>query len=107
MAEKSLERSVEKEKTLSNLFCQINSLVNHSVNPLLSRNFCKKYVRENSCNFHTTLWKNKKIGLTEKILHQINSLVTNFRKTSRNFCQKCVRHSVEITEIYPHFKIFS
>ena len=37
------------------IFRQINSLVIHLVKPLLSQNFCHKYVRENSRNFHTVL----------------------------------------------------
>ena len=39
--------SLTKEK-----FRQINSLVIYLVKPLLSRNFCQKYVRENFRNFH-------------------------------------------------------
>ena len=34
---------------------QINSLVTYLVKPLLSRNICQKWVRENSRNFHTVL----------------------------------------------------
>ena len=47
--------SVEKQEILSHWKkCrQINYLVISLVKPLLSRNFCKKSVRENFCNFHT------------------------------------------------------
>ena len=48
--------SVEKRDILSHQkkFRQINSLVTYLVNPLLSRNFYQKCVRENSrTNFHT------------------------------------------------------
>ena len=38
-------------------FRQINSLVTYLVKPLLSRNFFQKWVRENSRNFHTVVWK--------------------------------------------------
>ena len=53
------EHSVEKREILSHqkIFRQINSLVTYLVKPLLSRNFCKKCVRENSRNFHTVVWK--------------------------------------------------
>ena len=34
------------------IFRQINSLVNYLVKPLLSRNHCQKWVRENCRNFH-------------------------------------------------------
>ena len=40
--------------TLTKIFFrQINSLVIHLVNALLSRIFCQKSVRVNFCNFHT------------------------------------------------------
>ena len=47
-------------------------------------------------NFHCTVWKNEKFGLTgltEKIFRQINSLVICLVKPllSRNFCRKNVR----------------
>ena len=60
---------------------------------MLSRNFCQKCVRVNFWSYHTTVWKNEKFSLTEKIFRQINSLVISLVETllSRNFCQKCVR----------------
>jgi len=61
----------------------------------------------------TTVWKNEKFGLTEKIFRQIDSSVICLVKPllSRNFCRKSVRlklqnfhivahHSVEITKFY-------
>ena len=51
--------SLTKEK-----FRQINSLVIYLVKPLLSRNFCQKYVRENFRNFHTVIWKHEKFSIT-------------------------------------------
>ena len=43
----------------------------------------------------STVWKNEKFFLTEKIFRKINSLVTYLVKSllSRNFCQKCVREN--------------
>ena len=64
------------------------------------------------CSLVSTVWKNEKFGLTEKIFRQINSLVICLVKPllSRNFCRKSVRlkfhnfhtvvrHSVEKQEI--------
>ena len=57
-------------------------------------------------NFHTTMCKNEKFGLTKKIFRQINSLVICLVKPllSRNFCRKSVRlkfhnfHTVHTTQ---------
>ena len=38
-----------------NIFCGINYEVSSLVEPLLSRNFCQKSVRENFRNFHTVI----------------------------------------------------
>ena len=54
------------------IFRQINYLVTYLVNPLLSRNFCQKCVRENSLNFCTTVWKNEKFTARQFFFHQIN-----------------------------------
>ena len=62
-------------------------------------------VAGNSINFHSTLWKLRKLTLTEKIFRQITYLVIYLVKLllSRNFCQKCVRvnyryfHTVQST----------
>ena len=66
---------------------------NQLISTLLPRNFSQKCVRENSHNFHTTVWKNEKFGITKKIFRQINSLVISLVKTllSRNFWPKIVR----------------
>ena len=69
------------------------------LNKLLSKELIWRnifYVRENFSFFHTacsTLWKNEKFSLIEKIFRQINSLVFYLVKTllSRNFCQKSVK----------------
>ena len=63
-------------------------------------------VREDFC---FTLWKNKKLTLTEKIFRQINYLVISLEivntLVARNICQNRVRenfwniHIVKITEI--------
>ena len=41
-------------------------------------------------NMHYTVWKIKKLSLSEQIFRDINALVTSFVKTliSRNFCKK-------------------
>ena len=46
---------MEKREILirQNFFRQINSLVAYLVKPLISRNFCRKRMRENSLNFST------------------------------------------------------
>ena len=87
---------------------------------MLSRNFCETSVRENFCNFHTTVWKNAKFSLTEKIFREINSLVTSLviLLISRNFCQKSMRenfrnfHTVHTAQCenfanFPPFQKFS
>ena len=59
------------------IFRQINYLVISLANALVSRNFCQKCVRDNFCNFHTvlsTILKNEKLSLIEKIFRQIKSL---------------------------------
>ena len=86
--------SVEKREISSYLKnISSNQLINLLVNPLLSRNFCQKCVRENSRNFHTVLRKLRKFSFTEEIFRQITYLVISLVKLllSRNFCQKCVR----------------
>ena len=73
------------------LFRQINSLIFSLVKTLVSRNFCKKSVRVNFCNYHSVeKWE---IRSHKKIFRQINYLVISLVKTllSRNFCQKCMR----------------
>ena len=62
-------RQIQEIHSYRKIFREINSLVK----TLLSRNFCQKCVREDFCNLHTTVWKNEKFGLTEKIFRQINS----------------------------------
>ena len=50
-----------------------------------------------------TVWKFRKFSLTEKILCEINSLVTYLVKPllSRNFCQKSVRERIsEISTLH-------
>ena len=63
----------EKFTLTEKKFRQINYLVTLLVKPLLSRNFCQKWVRVNFCNFHTV---DVQIFLAKLLL-------------SRIFCQKC------------------
>jgi len=64
--------------------------------------FFSLFPRNISCE--SKMWKNEKFSHTEKIFREIKSLVTFFCETaaSRNFCQKSVRHTLEITEFYCH-----
>ena len=108
-----VSHKVEKREILSHRkkIREMNSLVISLVKTLLSRNFCKKSVRENFRNFHTvyhTLWKLQKFALTKKIFRQINYLVISLGKTllSRNFCQKWVRVNFSNTLCITTWKLF-
>ena len=66
--------------------------------------FCKKKVAIFKMpSIAQTVWKFRKFSLTEKILCEINSLVTYLVKPllSRNFCQKSVRERIsEISTLH-------
>ena len=67
---------------------QINYSAISLATKLISRNFYQKRMRVFFSNFHTSVWKNEKFTLTEKISRQTNYLVKTL--LSRNFGQKSV-----------------
>ena len=59
----------EKFSLTKEIFRQINYLATYLlVKPLLSRNFCQKYVRENFRNFLTVLWKFSRTFVTKNFV---------------------------------------
>ena len=65
-------------------FRQITYLIISLVKAMLSRNFCEKNVRDNFCNFHSTVWKLTNFCLALQnffnFLREINAIKVLFSK---------------------------
>ena len=94
------KRAGQKFSLTKKIFRQINSLVNYLVKPLLSQNFCQKYVNENFRNFQLSKMccKNfvKKLFNTKlqckifsrKILPLLNNGKLSWNYIRIRFCKK-------------------